>query len=185
VALLSVETDIDEVVKAFQPSKVKRVISSATASALNRGIKAAQKEAVKDVADLNALKKGLVKRMVVRVEKKHDHATRRKLRSKIWASFHPIDLREIAHPSEPRQTKKGVNIGRRHKYPGHFIATMKNGHTNVFSRRGKKRLKIDKTVFELHPRTPVLVRMAVNGTGAKVFKKRLIHELRHRIRRLK
>ena len=52
---------------------------------------------------------------------------------RVWVGTNPLPLVALG---QPRQTKASVNVGRKKKFPGAFLATMKSGHRGVFIRRG-------------------------------------------------
>ena len=89
--------------------------------------------------------KGRVRRGKVRQEGAIDASTR------LWIGTLPLSLNAIGTPV---QTRKGVRSGGK-SFPGAFIATMPQGGTSVFRRKGRARLPIEKVTYtlELTPRT--------------------------------
>jgi len=70
----------------------------------------------------------------------------RRLSGVIWYGVSPI---KASYFGKPRQTKKGAKAGK-HVFPGAFVATMKSGHTGIYTRRGTARLPIDEATVPLN-----------------------------------
>lgn len=68
---------------------------------------------------------------------------------RVWVGTNPLPVTVLG---EPRQTKSGVSVGRKKKFPGAFVATMKSGHRGVFIRRGSRHY--DATLYRKTRRTP-------------------------------
>lgn len=83
--------------------------------------------------------KGRVRRGKVKSEGAIDAKT------KLWIGTRPLSVFALGTPV---QTKKGVRSGGK-SFPGAFIATMPNGGTSVFRRKGSSRLPIKKVTYEL------------------------------------
>jgi hypothetical protein len=78
--------------------------------------------------------KALRQRRRVRIGK----ASPSQLRGVAWFGVVPI---AASYVGALRQTRTGARVGK-HAFEGGFIATMPTGHTGIFSRLGKTRLKI-------------------------------------------
>lgn len=67
---------------------------------------------------------------VIRARLRVFSSSRANPNAKLWLGIDPIPVVGLG---KPRQTRRGVTVGRR-RFPGAFVATMRSGHTGVFKR---------------------------------------------------
>lgn len=93
----------------------------------------------------------------------------------IWYGLDPIALIHLG----ARQTRKGVRA-RRHIREGAFIATGRGGNRQVFKRRGRARLPIDKQTLDIEDRANVWIEDELIGTAD--FERRFLDTFEHELR---
>jgi len=113
--------------------------------------------------------KGRVRRGKVKLEGAIDASTR------LWIGTLPLSVFAIG---TPRKTKSGVTSGGK-SFPGAFIATMPQGGTSVFRRKGSKRLPIEKVTYDLIL-TPRTEREAQEHAGERL-QAELVRELNYEV----
>jgi hypothetical protein len=104
---------------------------------------------------------------------------RRAMQGKVWMGMYKIRASRLGRA---RQTRAGVSVGR-HRFPGSFEATMPSGHTDVFKRRGKSRLKIDIQQLDISEQA----RQAIAEINAKADERLMIimeQEINYEIHRM-
>lgn len=78
----------------------------------------------------------------------------------------------------PRQTARGVRVGRRH-WDHAFLADMPNGHQGVFRRRGKARLPIQEVQLVVTGRMANVMEDLSDGPALRHFETLFQRELRY------
>lgn len=97
----------------------------------------------------------------------------------VWYGLDPISLIYLG----ARQTKQGVTAGK-HTRPGAFIANGRNNNRQVFKRRGKDRLPLDKQRLDVNDKASTYLEDNVIGDVEfeSQFYKFFEHELKWRTR---
>lgn len=98
----------------------------------------------------------------------------------VWYGLDPISVIYLG----ARKTKAGISAGK-HRFPGAFISAGKNGKKQVFKRRGKSRLPIEKQVLDIQDRANVFIEDKLVGAAEfeSQFLKTFEHELKWRTRK--
>lgn len=96
----------------------------------------------------------------------------------VWYGLDPIALIHL----KPRQTRRGVKA-RSHLREGAFIASGKSGNRQVFKRRGKERLPIDRQTLDIGDKARRWIEDSLLGVEAfeRQFLGTFEHELRWRM----
>jgi len=167
--------DVQDAIKDIPP----KYLVPATVRALNKvagNVKTAAARAIKARRGLNI---SVINKTMTVVR-----ATRGNLNSRLVVTGKPISLRDY----KARQTAKGVTVsvtaGTRKLIPGAFIVDKLSG--NVFSRKGKKRLPIEKLVGPSIPSTFAQeeVKLAWLSVAKDSMLKRLNEEVRFELSKM-
>ena len=124
---------------------IQRDVEKARLTALNRSAKTAFSRTLRSIREDYAIKASVLKEYF-----KYVRASKRSPVVHIYAYEKPIGLIKFNAKPMKKGVKATVKKGNRKLYPGTFIRTMKSGHTGVFKREGKARLKI-KELYGLDP----------------------------------
>lgn len=180
---VSVKSDIADALEHFETlsAALKR---NAIAAALNRVADMARTAASREIREVYRIKARDVS-SAIKVYRASGRST--SLEARVVAKGrHSLPLVDFA----ARQTKKGVTVsikkrGGRKLFPGAFIATMKSGHTGVFTRGNKGRLPI-KERFTIGVPYQFAARQTISAMFRIVkekFPERLRHELEQAVAR--
>lgn len=100
-------------------------------------------------------------------------------RLKLWFGVNPIEAGGIR--GKPRSIQGGAAVGK-YSFDGAFVATMKSGHTSIFKRRGKERLRIDEQEVDIDKKANELIEDQLYDKVLDIFWKNFERDLKARIK---
>lgn len=172
--MLSVRSDIRAIVRDFKHVK-KNVVPDVFRISANRAISTVRTKAVRDLGGLKGIKAKLLRKRY-RIRK----ATRKRQKADLIFNYYRMP---VAILGNPRETRRGVNVGSKHKIAGAFIAKGRRGNT-VFKRVGAvPRWPISEQVVQLEPEGRHITASVLRQVGRERFQTEFRRTLAFRLRR--
>lgn len=172
----SVEGDIKKLSKSLDDLQ-KKIVPLATVTALNKTGTRIKTQIVKQVSVKTKIKQKLIRHRA-RIGK----ANRRRKTLNVWFGTYAISYSSfLTKTGSVKETATGIKIGK-FQFPGAFKATMPNGHTDYYQRKGKKRLGIKKASVDIRRAAKVAMRHSRVVFAPREFMKQFDYELKRRLR---
>lgn len=174
----SMDGDFDVIIKDLGDIKNK-VVPAATVTALNKTGIRSKTQVVRMLSARTRIKQKLIRRRTQLYK-----ANRHDKRIKLWFGAYGISYASfLTKRGSVKETSKGIKIGR-FKFPGAFKATMPNGKTDYYQRKGKKRLPIKKAEVNIYPDAVAVMRYVERLYVKPEFKKQFDYELNRRLKKI-
>ncbi len=167
------EREFKRTLRLFGP-KANKVATQAISAALNKTVRKARTDIVREVSDESGVQQKLIRRRIrIRL------ASPSNTWARLWLGVRGISVRAAGG----KQNKHGVKAGG-HFVPGGFFATMPGGGRTVFKRKGRARLPIKKQTIPLLPGATSIVQRVQRDVMRSKYPAFLKHEFEFRIKKL-